>query len=121
MRGLVPVLITPPPLLCGRYFDWVCRGRNAENLLRGIGDVEHIYRWEERYARAVTKAAERNVCACIDLRQPFLDAKDFPGLICADGIHPTEAGQELMAKTVLAGRWDELYRRQTGEAARAAG
>ena len=101
LRGHTPVLVTPPPLHCRRYFDWVCRGRNAAALLRGIGDVEHIYRWEERYARAVTKAARRNVCPCLDLREPFLDSSRFPELICADGIHPTGEGQELMARTAL--------------------
>ena len=101
LLGLTPVLVTPPPILARRYFDWVSRGRDANALLRGIGDVERISRWQERYAREVCSAAWRNVCGCVDLREAFLGAADFPSLICQDGIHPTAEGQELMARCVL--------------------
>lgn len=56
-RSLTPVLVTPPPLMAGRFYDWICRGRDSQAILRYLGDVEHIYRWQERYARAVREAA----------------------------------------------------------------
>ena len=32
--GMLPVLVTPPPLVAERYFQWVCRGLNAANILK---------------------------------------------------------------------------------------
>ena len=101
-RQLRPVLAVPPPLLAERYFDWVTRCRDRAAVLRGLGDVQHIYRWQERYARATAELARELGCPLLDLRAPFLDADDFPALMCADGIHPNEAGQELMARASLA-------------------
>ena len=103
-RGLTPAAVVPPPLEAGRYFSWICRGRDAGRIYRYLGDVQHICRWQERYANAVREVAVETGCALIDLRTPFLDARDLPDLICRDGIHPNEAGQRLMAETVLDSR-----------------
>ena len=40
-------------------------------------------------------------CPILDLRTPFLDSRDYPALMCRDGIHPNEDGQRLMADTIL--------------------
>ena len=101
-RALRPVAVIPPPLEAERYFRWVCRGRDAERILSYLVDVHHIYRWHERYADAVRETAQAFGCPVLDLRTPFLDARDMPSLICLDGIHPNEAGQRLMAETVEA-------------------
>ena len=43
--GLIPVLLTLPPIDSERYFSWVTRGlEKGENVLRWLGDVERIYR-----------------------------------------------------------------------------
>ena len=100
-RGLRPVLAVPPPLDAQRYFRWISQQRSAERILRYLGDVQHIYRWHERYVLAIHDVARAYDCPELDLRSPFLDARFMPGLICRDGIHPNEAGQRLMADTAL--------------------
>ncbi len=101
-RGLRPVVVIPPPLESERYYQWICRGRDAGRILSYLVDIHHIYRWHERYADAVREAAQAFGCPALDLRTPFLDARDMPALICRDGIHPNEAGQRLMAEAVQA-------------------
>ena len=98
-RGLRPAAVLPPPLEPERYFRWISQGRDAERIRCYLGDVHHIYRWHERYANAVREVAQQLDCPVIDLRAPFLDARDLPALMCRDGIHPNEAGQRLMAQT----------------------
>ena len=100
-RQLHPMLVTPPPLHAQRYFAWVTRKADPARVLQYLGDVEHIYRWQERYAQAVRDVAVQEQCPLADIREVFLEQRDFPHLICQDGIHPTEQGQELMAKAIL--------------------
>ena len=101
IRWQEPVAVIPPPLEAERYYRWVCQGRDPERILRYLVDVHHIYRWQERYAWAVREVAQALNCPLLDLRTPFLDARDYPSLLCLDGIHPNEAGHQLMAQTIL--------------------
>ena len=101
-KGLTPALVLPPPLYSARYFEWVCRGRDRDAVLRYLGDVEHIGRWHALYVEAVRRAAKDTDCPLLDFYTPFLRAMNFPDLMCLDGIHPSAAGQRLMAETALA-------------------
>ena len=101
MRGLRPVLVLPPPLFSARYFEWVSRGRDREAILRYLGDVEHIGRWHALYVEAIRQAAADTDSPVLDFYTPFLRAMNFPELMCLDGIHPSAAGQKLMAETAL--------------------
>ena len=100
-RGLRPVLVTPPPILSRRYFDWVSRGKNPEHILRYLGDVEHISRWQERYANAVREAAHAEECELLDLRREWLNERNYPALMSLDGIHPNEEGYRVMTQYIL--------------------
>lgn len=100
-RHMSPMLVTPPPLISSRYYDWVCKGRDGEKILAYLGDVEHIYRWQERYAQVVREVAWKEDVPLLDLRAVFLDQPNLTQLYCLDGIHPNAQGQELMAKAVL--------------------
>jgi lysophospholipase L1-like esterase len=100
-KGLKPVLVLPPPLYPERYFDWVCRGLDREAVRDYLGDVGHIGRWHFCYVEAIRRAARETGSGLLDLYTPFMRAMNFPELICLDGIHPSEAGQELMAKEAL--------------------
>lgn len=93
------VLVTPPPLDAERYFAWVSRGLNADAILDFLGDVQHIYRWQERYAAAVRDVAARNSCRLLDIRDAFLDVRCISDYYCVDGIHPNAKGHELLART----------------------
>ena len=109
-RGLTPVLVTPPPLLSERYFAWVSRGKDPESILRYLGDVEHIARWQERYAWAVRDEAERNGCRVLDLRREMLEERNLPDLMSLDGIHPNERGYETMARALMGMIPDDAFR-----------
>ena len=100
-RGLDPVLVLPPPICPERYFDWVCRGLDREAVRAYLGDVGHIARWHGSYVEAIREAARDADAGLLDLHTPFLRAMNYPALICEDGIHPTEAGQELIARVAL--------------------
>ncbi|NLG24569.1 MAG: SGNH/GDSL hydrolase family protein [Clostridiales bacterium] len=100
--GMVPVMVTPPPLDAERYFRWVSRNLNAAAILRYLGDVQFIYRWQERYAAAVRDIAAATGCRLLDLRDAFLSQHRVADLLCIDGIHPNAAGHRLIADAILA-------------------
>lgn len=96
-RGIVPVLTTLPPLCSERYLNWICRsGLDKESILGWLGDINAIYRYQERYSHAIEQLAERFDTALIDLRSFFLAERRMENFYCADGIHPNENGQRLI-------------------------
>lgn len=99
--GAGVALASPLPIHADRYFDWISRGRNAENLLCWLGDREMLARWQETYATAVRELAWEENCPLLDLRTVFLCRHDFRTLLCEDGIHPTQAGHDLIEQTLL--------------------
>ena len=42
------VLVVPPPIDAEKYFAWVSKNLNPKAILKYLGDVQHIYRWQER-------------------------------------------------------------------------
>ena len=100
-RDMKPMLVTPLPLHAERYFRWVSRGLNADAILQALGDVNHIYRWQERYAIAVRNVARATHSRLLDLRDVLLARQDYEQLMCLDGIHPNDAGHKLLAEAVL--------------------
>jgi len=99
-KGSKPVVFTLPPLNAHRYFEWISKGLSAENILRWLGDVEHIYRWHEMYNLAVLKIASAKDVMLIDIRKAFLEARNYLSLLCEDGIHPNEAGHALISDVI---------------------
>ena len=89
-----------PPLEQSRYFSFITKGLSAENILRWLGDTDHLYRWQEYYNDMVTQLSRAFGCRLVDLRAEFLKSRVFPSLIGADGIHPTQAGHDLIHHTV---------------------
>lgn len=98
--GMLPVLVTPPPLIAQRYFDWVSRGLNKVNILNYLGDVEHIYRWQANYADHVRALAEKLNVRLVDIRSRMLETGRLPELMCVDGIHPNAAGHAVIYDAV---------------------
>jgi len=99
-NGSKPVLFSLPPLNAHRYFSWVSKGLNAENILHWLGDVEHIYRWHEMYNLVVVKLASVKRIPLIDIRRAFLETRNYVSLYCEDGIHPNEAGHALISEVI---------------------
>ncbi len=76
--GLTPVLLNLPPVDHGRYFGWISRGLDADNILKWLGGTsEFIYRWHEQYNVAVHKIAQTANVKLIDIRSAFLERRDY--------------------------------------------
>ena len=99
-KGYRPVLFSLPPLVPDKYFRWVSKGVNSENILKWLGDVDFIYRWQELYSISVSKIASSKGVPLIDIRSAFLRKRNYENLICADGIHPNEEGHKLILDTI---------------------
>ena len=91
-----------PPINSELYLRFLCRdGLSRENIVHWLGDVEHIYRWQESYSRMVERLAREERVPLIDLRGAFLrDDRRPEALLCADGIHPSMLGQGLIFETL---------------------
>ncbi len=100
--GRKVVLTTLPPINSELYLRFLCRdGLSRENIVRWLGDVEHIYRWQESYSGMVEQLAREERVPLIDLRGAFLrDNRRPEALLCADGIHPSMQGQGLIFDTL---------------------
>lgn len=99
--GIEPVLVTLPPIVSARYFDFISRGLDAAHILRWLGDKDHIYRYHERYSAVISRIARDCGCRLFDLRAEFLALWDTERLFCFDGIHPNEEGQRFMGDAIV--------------------
>ena len=101
-RNIQPVLMTLPPIDAERYFRFLVGTRlNPKHILRWLGDVQQIYRYQEMYSMLVEKVAREFSVQLIDLRQKCLEYHGFvKRMICEDGLHLTEAGQRFMGETI---------------------
>ena len=100
--GRIPVAVTLPPILSERYLRYICRdGLSRSRILRWLGDVDAISRWQESYSEMIRRLAEEERTFLLDLRSAFLRSGRRPeDLMCEDGIHPSRLGQALIAETV---------------------
>lgn len=98
--GSKPVLMTLPPLDARRFFNWVSAGLNYTNILKFLGDVEHIYRWHELYNLAVYRIAIKKDVPVIDITTKFLLEPNCNRLLCADGMHPNADGHKLIVSAI---------------------
>lgn len=100
-NGSNPIILTLPPLDPNRYFKWISRGINGDNILKYLGeDVNMIYRWQEMYNVQVMLLAAKMDVPIIDIRSEFLKLNNYRDFICSDGIHPNNDGYELIYKTI---------------------
>ena len=100
--GRIPVAVTLPPVHSERYLRYICRdGLSRNSILRWLGDVEAISRWQASYSEMIRRMAEEERVFLLDLRSAFLHSGRRPEeLLCEDGIHPSRLGQALIADTV---------------------
>ncbi|PYG85816.1 lysophospholipase L1-like esterase [Ruminiclostridium sufflavum DSM 19573] len=101
-KGITPIMMNLPPLEPERYFNWISRGLNKENILHWLGDVAKIYRWQEAYNNAAEWIARQNNCRLLNVRESFLISNNYSSHFCADGIHPNEKGQRKILESFLA-------------------
>lgn len=101
-KGIVPVLISMPPIDPERFLDWVSQfdSEKKNNILKWLGFASKMYWWQERYNSAILKVAQKTNTKLIDVRNAFLSNYDFRDYICIDGIHPNEKGHKLIAAKI---------------------
>ena len=102
-QGVMPILMSLPPLNADSYFKWVSGNNPASevNILKWLGSVTKIYWWQERYNSTIIKVAESTKTKIIDVRGAFLQQPDFTKFICLDGIHPNKEGHRIIYDKVL--------------------
>lgn len=99
-KGLSPILTNLSPIHAQKFFDWVSRGLDREALMHWLRDIEHIYRWQERYSLAVHDIAILKKVPLINIRKKFLEPHILCDYLCEDGMHPNEKGHQLMAEAL---------------------
>ncbi|ULQ58679.1 SGNH/GDSL hydrolase family protein [Brucepastera parasyntrophica] len=99
--SISPILMSLPPLEPFRYFEWLSRGLNKENIMKWLNDINKIYRWQEAYNDIVTDTAIKNDLRLINVRRNFLVSDHYTSKICSDGIHPNQAGHESIFNSCL--------------------
>lgn len=99
-RGAQVMLATLVPVDADKYLHWITRERSYDNILRWLGDVSMLYRWQEHYNRIVERLAREVACPLVDLRERFLLSHNYKNLLSYDGIHPTERGHALIENTI---------------------
>lgn len=97
------ILCTLPPLDSEKFFAFVSAGLRADRLLRFLGEVQNIGRWQEAYSLKVQQIAALKHLPVLPLRAAF-SQEALPELVCADGMHPNEKGQEQLLSALLS--WD---------------
>lgn len=102
-RGLRPILMTLPPINAERYFQFLVGDKlNGGNILRWLGDVNRIYRFQEWYSGMAACIARELCVELLDLRALCLARQDFvTRLLCADGLHMNEEGQRFVGNAVV--------------------
>ena len=96
------VILNLPPLDDEKYFKWISRGRNADNILHWLGgSTRYIYRWHEMYSNALYSIAADMRVPLIDIRSEFLRLKNYSDYLCEDGIHPNAAGHRLIYNKIF--------------------
>jgi lysophospholipase L1-like esterase len=100
-KGIEPIIATLPPLEPQRFFDWFCKDLNKENILKWLGTVNTIYRFQEMYSRAVEHIANETNTLLIDIRGAFLNNFRVDNLLCEDGTHPNSEGQKIITEAFL--------------------
>ena len=99
--GAEPVLLSLPPLLPPRFFDFVSQGLNAANILAWLGgDVNTTANWHEQYNLEVFKTGTRHGVEVIDISSIFLAQRGLDDYYCIDGMHPNERGHALIAEAI---------------------
>ena len=99
--GSNPVLLTLPPLDSEKFFNWVSKGLNKENILSFLGnDVDFIFRWHASYNDMVWGLGQEYDIPVIDIRTDFLSQPNYRNLLCIDGMHPNQEGHKVIASFI---------------------
>lgn len=99
-QGATVAIASLAPISAPKYMNWISRGRSYDNILHWLGDVDHLARWQSYYNDLVEKLAASLSCKLFRLREVFLSTGRYDSLLCADGIHPTQTGHDLIVRSL---------------------
>lgn len=101
-NNIKPILMTLPPISATKYFNWITRnGISGDNVMYFLGDVHRIYRQQELYNDIIVKLSHEHNIDLVRVRTKFLLADNFEDLLCDDGIHPNEKGEQLIIDSFI--------------------
>ncbi len=99
-HSVKPVFMNLPPVDGEWYYRWISGLKNTDPkaILKWLGgQMDTIYRQQERYSRAMERVAYQKNLPLIDVRDAFLAIHNYRDYLCLDGIHLNEQGQKVMA------------------------
>jgi len=100
--GAKPVLLSLPELLPQRFFDYVSRNLNKENILKWLkGDVNVLSDWYEQYNQEIFKLGSELNIPVVDITSVFLDRRSLGDCYSSDGMHPNKRGNTVITETVM--------------------
>lgn len=95
-------LLSLPPIDANRYFNWISKNLNPENILKWLqGDIFHLMHWHESFNLMVYQIGTTAGVPVLDITSPFLTTKNYSRYLSEDGIHPNEEGHWLIAEALL--------------------
>lgn len=100
-KNITPVLVNLPPIDSDKYFDFISKGLNPQNILHWLGEKKYIYNWHEQYSVSIEQIATECDCNIIDIRSSFMIQPEYSSYLCVDGIHPNEKGHNLIREVFL--------------------
>jgi acyl-CoA thioesterase-1 len=101
-HNIKPLMMSLPPIDAEKYINWISRNDlSKESIIKWLGDVQAIYRFQELYSNMVSRIAAETGSLFVDVRSRFLDKHNFKELICDDGIHPTAEGHKLISQAFM--------------------
>lgn len=94
------------PIVSDKFMNFVSQGLSYDNIIKWMGDVNRIARWQEYYSHLSERVAMIAKCPILDLRSSFLTHDRMENMIGIDGIHPSAEGhtliREIFQKNILA-------------------
>lgn len=104
--GSVPVMLSLPLMDGTKFFEFTTRTMSAierEHILAWLGgQLERIRNYHDMYNLEIFRLAQEMRVPMVDITTPFLDNRDYTRYICADGIHPSQEGHNLIAHKITA-------------------
>ena len=93
------IVAIPIPISAKKFMDFISKNLSYDNILKWLGDVDHLFRWQEYYSQLTEKVAKACGCAVMPLRNVF-QTEDYEDMLCSDGIHPTQEGHERIHRYI---------------------
>lgn len=97
-----PVMLSLPALAPEKFFTHLSKGLNSDNILRWLnGSISNLERWHERYNIEIFHLGLQKRVPVIDITSAFLERRNYADYLCEDGIHPNDAGHELIEGAII--------------------